>query len=122
YFFGAPVFGAAVRYNLYESRIGRPDENEWDEGGEGGEMAPAGYGRVLKTGETRTDAEGHAVFAFTPDRVTYDRRLTLEVEVVDAANRMVGGRGSVTVGRGLFRVTVHPTSRLVMVGEPVTVD
>jgi uncharacterized protein YfaS (alpha-2-macroglobulin family) len=116
YFFGAPVFGAAVRYNLFESRLRDPDEwgeEAWQE---------RGFGRVLKTGETRTDLDGRAALVFTPERVSYDRRLTLEVEVVDASSRAVAGRGSAVMGRGLFTVHVRPASHLMDVGKPVTVE
>ncbi len=113
YFFGAPVFGARVRYNLFETRLGgewNADEYEIDQGG---------YGRVLKSGETRTDVDGRADVVLTPDRVSYDRRLTLEVEVVDASNRAVSGRGSTIVGRGLFALSVRPSSWVVRAGDAV---
>ena len=77
YFFGAPVFGAAVRYNLFESRLARDDGLVR----RGATTQTGGYGRVLKTGETRTDLDGRAEVVLTPERVSYDRRLTLEVEV-----------------------------------------
>ncbi len=114
YFFGAPVFGATVRYNLFETRLGGAwgaGEFESDEGG--------GYGRVLKSGETRTDLDGRADVALTPDRVSYDRRLTLEIEVVDAANRAVSGRGTTIVGRGLFALGLQPKSWVVRAGDAV---
>ena len=58
---------------------------EGDDGSEGGEN---GYGRLLESGETRTDVDGRVSVAFTPQRVAYDRRLSLEVEVVDGAQRV----------------------------------
>ncbi len=118
YFFGAPVFGAPVRYVLFESRIDHGDDFDSDY-----EQSPeVGFGRVLKTGEARTDADGRLALVFAPERVAYDRRLTLEVEVVDGANRLVRGRGTTVVGRGLFAITVRPSNRLVMVGQPVLVE
>ncbi len=126
YFFGAPVFGAAVRYNLFEARLsgaGATSGDGEDEGeSEDGDGAPAGYGRVLKTGETRTDLDGRAEMSFVPERVTYDRRLTLEVEVVDPSNRVVSGRGSAIMGRGLFTVAVRPLAYVVPVGRPVPIE
>ncbi len=119
YFFGAPVFGALVRYNLFESRL-RGANEEWSYGEEE-EEPEAGYGRVLKSGETRTDLDGRVALAFVPPRAAYDRRLTLEVEVVDGAQRQVAGRGSVVMGRGLFTVTLQPLSRVVGVGGAVGV-
>ncbi len=118
YFFGAPVFGAQVRYHLFETRLG-PDalagEDESDEG-------DGGYGRVLKSGEARTDVDGTVALAFQPLRTTYDRRLTLEVEVADAAGRQVAGRGSAVMGRGLFTVTVKPGSWLVNAGNAIPIE
>ena len=119
YFFGAPVFGAVVRYNLFESRLRVVDTIEDDEEETGPQT---GYGRVLKTGEARTDIDGRVALTLAPPRATYDRRVTLEVEVVDAANRAVSGRGSAIVGRGLFTVEVRPTQALVLAGRPVGVE
>ncbi len=116
YFFGAPVFGATVRYNLFESRIGDDWDRDFDEGG------PTGYGRVLKTGETRTDLDGRADVIVTPDRAGYDRKLTLEVEVIDASNRTVSGRGTTIVGRGLFTLSVRPRSWVVAAGAAVPIE
>jgi hypothetical protein len=117
YFFGAPVFGAAVRYNLFESKLA-PENIEEDDF----ETPAAGYGRVLKTGETRTDADGHVALTFTPERVAYDRRLTLEVEVVDGAGRTVSGRGTTIMGRGLFTIALRPVRRVIGVGNAVAVE
>jgi hypothetical protein len=118
YFFGAPVQGARVRYTLFESRLGPSPGGAWfDEPEEG-----AGYGRMLRTGETRTDADGRVSLAFTPDRAAYDRRLALEVEVLDGAQRLVSGRGTAIVGRGLFTIELVPLSGMTLKGTPVVVD
>jgi len=118
YFFGTPVFGALVRYNLFESRL-RSDEPDWDDGS--GE-ALSGYGRVLKSGEARTDLDGRVALPFVPARAAYDRRLTLEVEVLDAAGRQVAARGSAVMGRGMFAVTVRPVNRVMAVGEAIPLE
>jgi len=115
YFFGSPVFGAAVRYTLFESRLRRDDD-------EGDYEAPVGYGRVLKSGESRLDRDGRVALAFVPERAAYDRTLTLEVEVVDGSNRAVSARGSTVMGRALFDVRVRPAQRVVGVGDAVTVE
>jgi len=60
YFFGSPVFGAVVRYNLFESRLDGASIVD-EEGYEGGEGPQVGYGRVLATGEARTDVDGRRV-------------------------------------------------------------
>ncbi len=114
YFFGAPVLGARVRYNLFETRLA-DDANEYGE-------SSGGYGRVLKTGEARTDADGRLVLSFTPERAAWDRRLTLEAEVADPANRVVSGRGGVVMGRGLFAIRLSPQSRVLDAGAPVRVE
>jgi alpha-2-macroglobulin len=121
YFFGAPVFGASLRYNLFESRL-RSSDGEDDEDGDGEAPGGGGYGRVLKTGETRTDVDGRVALTFTPERVAYDRRLTLEVEVVDGASRTVSGRGSAIMGRGLFTIALRPSRRVIGAGDPVVVE
>lgn len=119
YFFGAPVVGASVRWTLFESRLARerdPFEDGW-ESGEG-----EGYGRMLESGETRTDVDGRVSLAFTPPRSTHDRRLSLEVEVLDGAQRQVSARGSAIVGRGLFLLRVQPTARMSAAGQPIGVE
>lgn len=118
YFFGAPVQGAQVRYNLFETRL---DASAGEEG-ESSDEGDGGYGRLLRTGETRTDADGRVSLTFAPERASYDRRLTLEVEVVDGAQRMVSSRGSAVVGRGLFTIDLQPVSRMSVKGSPVLVD
>lgn len=115
YFFGAPVVGGAVRWTLFESRL--RDEREWD-----GDEEPSGFGRLLESGEARTDVDGRVALAFTPQRVAYDRRLSLEVEVVDGSQRAVSARGTALVGRGLFTVRLAPTAGLFLAGQPMQVD
>lgn len=123
YFFGAPVFGATVRYNLFETRLASGDEDPWSDDFDGfATEGGAGYGRVLKTGETRTDVDGRAEVTLAPERVPYDRRLTLEVEVIDPSNRVVSARGSAVMGRGLFTLSVRPTAWVVPVGRPVPIE
>ncbi len=120
YFFGAPVVGATVRYTLFESRI--RGESLWeDESFEDGEES-GGYGRMLESGETRTDVDGRVSVAFTPARVAYDRKLSLEVEVVDGSQRTVSSRGTVVVGRGLYVVSLRPVRPVVLAGQPMLVD
>ncbi len=121
YFFGSPVFGAVVRYNLFESRLdGETFASE--DGYEEGETPSVGYGRVLATGEARTDVDGRVALEFSPPRVAYDRRVSLEVEVVDASNRAVSGRGSAIIGRGLFTIMVRPSTAVVSAGQAIPVD
>ncbi len=120
YYFGAAVVGATVRYTLFETRL--RGEDLWESGeGEDGEEG-GGYGRMLVSGETRTDVDGRAVVAFTPQRVAYDRKLALEVEVVDASQRSVSARGSVIVGRGLYVVRLHPVRPMFVAGQPLVMD
>ena len=121
YFFGSPVFGAVVRYNLFESRLDGASFVD-EEGYEGGEGPQVGYGRVLATGEARTDVDGRVALEFSPPRMAYDRRVSLEVEVVDASNRAVSARGSAIIGRGLFTIQVRPRTAVVMAGQPIAVD
>ncbi len=115
YFFGAPVVGATVRWTLFESRL--RGGSDWGEGGETG-----GFGRMLESGEARTDVDGRVALPFTPQRVSYDRRLSLEVEVVDGSQRVVSSRGTALVGRGLFTLSVVPVSGLFLAGRPAQVD
>lgn len=119
YFFGAPVVGATVRWTLFESRLAR-DSDPFEDGWEAGEGE--GYGRMLESGETRTDVDGRVGLTFTPPRSTYDRRLSLEVEVLDGAQRQVSARGSAVVGRGQFTLRVNPLARMTAAGKPIEVE
>ncbi len=121
YFFGAPVVGATVRWTLFESRLPR-DRDPFEDGWEGSEGEGEGYGRMLESGETRTDVDGRVGLTFTPPRSTHDRRLSLEVEVVDGSQRQVSARGSAIVGRGLFTLQVQPVARMTAAGRPLEVD
>jgi uncharacterized protein YfaS (alpha-2-macroglobulin family) len=116
YFFGAPVFGAAVRYNLFESKLAPTADEDYEARPE------TGYGRVLQTGEARTDIDGRLALTFQPARVAYDRRITLEVEVVDGSNRVVSGRGSAIIGRGLFTIQLRPVAAVVTAGEAIGIE
>ena len=126
YFFGAPVVGATVRYTLFESRLGREprwdDWDPWGDGGDGGGGEGGGYGRLLQSGETRTDLDGGVSLPFTPARAAYDRKLVLEVEVLDGAQRVVSARGTALVGRGQFTLRIEPVSRMLMAGAPIVAD
>lgn len=119
YFFGAPVVGATVRWTLFESRLPR-DADPFADGWGSGEGE--GYGRMLESGETRTDVDGRVGLTFTPPRSTYDRRLSLEVEVVDGSQRQVSARGSAIIGRGLFTLSVQPLAHMNAAGKPVEVE
>ena len=124
YFFGAPVVGATVRYTLFESRLTpEPRWDDWDPWGDGGgEREGGGYGRLLQSGETRTDLDGGVSLSFTPARTTYDRKLVLEVEVLDGAQRVVSARGTALVGRGQFTLRVVPVTRMLEAGAPIVAD
>jgi hypothetical protein len=50
-----------------------------------------------------TDVDGRAEVVLTPDRANYDRRLTLEVEVVDASNRSVAAAAAQSLAAGCSR-------------------
>ncbi len=121
YFFGAPVVGASVRWTLFETRLGR-EADPFADGWESGEPEGEGYGRMIESGETRTDVDGRVALTFTPPRSTHDRRLSLEVEVLDGAQRQVSSRGSAVVGRGLFTLHVSPVSRMTAAGQPIVVE
>lgn len=122
YFFGAPVVGAQVRWTLFESRLRDAEAEVSEDGDDGSEGGESGYGRLLESGETRTDVDGRVSVAFTPQRVAYDRRLSLEVEVVDGAQRAVSSRGAAVVGRGLFRIELRPLRGVFTAGAPLQVD
>lgn len=112
YYFGAPVPNADVRYRLYESFAAGGESHNY----------PSSYSTFLDSGATRTDAEGMARVEFTPDRSSRDRRITLEVDVVEASGRQVSASAGVPMGVGSFYIAVKPNRHVFDKDTPLRVD
>ncbi|MBE7560038.1 carboxypeptidase regulatory-like domain-containing protein [bacterium] len=102
YFFGSPLAGVPVRYNLYSS-----------------EYAWGGYGELLESGNLKTDGEGRAMLDFVPPAAAGTRWLTLEVTLEDASGRQVRAEHRVRVVEGEFTLSLTVDQRVVRAGMPV---
>lgn len=112
YYFGAPVPNADVRYRIYESYAAGGESHDY----------PSSYSSFLTSGETRTDAEGMARIEFAPERSSRDRRISLEVDVVEASGRQVSSSAGVPVGVGSYYLTAKPARFVFDRETPLRVD
>jgi len=140
YYFGTPVADAEVTFTVRRHpTFFRPRADEepspWEElFAEESE----GYGEWLMEKETRTDAQGRAVFTFNPRRLKKDRgdpvgppddpaespeewEYTVEASVSDASRKYVFTEASAIVTPGEFYVEGSTDSYLAAPGQPVTV-
>jgi len=126
FYFGAPVAGARVRYEVYSEpdwAAEYPDDYGYEEGEDDYFRARSYgdyYGETAADGETTLDENGRAVFRFTaappesPD-APQEQVYTAYVTVTDDAKREEAGEGRARVTPGDFRLTVSPEG---YVGEP----
>jgi uncharacterized protein YfaS (alpha-2-macroglobulin family) len=131
YYFGAPVTGARVRYMVF-ARTEYPGWSEDDAfyGGFafGEDESPSG-GEIVLEGEGTTDDAGHLQIPIATAKIeasgaheqTYDRRYVVEVESQDQSRRLVKGKASFLVTRGLFNLKSEIATYLVQTGQPVRV-
>lgn len=137
YYFGAPVVGAKVKYNVYSSpdysdanddsdseepdASGEPDEAGFDSNGENY------YGSVEADGVATLDENGKAIIQFTAkgenDAIgaqadTY----TVNATVTEGEDREVSADGAATVVAGDFRLGVKPDGYVAAPGEATNVN
>jgi uncharacterized protein YfaS (alpha-2-macroglobulin family) len=115
YYFGEPVSGAKVKYSVYRSRYWLPiwyepdeDSEEFNPGGDAGDVADAGD--QLNEVEGQLDAEGKLTVTLptTMSEHKEDFVYTIEAKVTDPANREISGRSWVVASYGSFAVNVMP--------------
>lgn len=115
YYFGAPVAGAKVHYNVFTSPYS-PWETEDDAffaGFEGEGENDWGYRNLVSQGEAVTDAAGHVTLTIPAELPRTegepeDQRYTVELEAVDASRQVVRGKGGFLVSQGALAVAVEP--------------
>ncbi|MBI4769323.1 MAG: hypothetical protein HY784_02640, partial [Chloroflexi bacterium] len=132
YFFGGPVSDAAVNYSVltapYYFQYEGPGYYDWsDYDFTAGPQPPTygGYGQLLSTGETRTDAQGKASFSIPadPGKATTSQTFTIEATVTEAAGgQQVSGRVAVTVHQGDFYLGARPADYIGVAGQPTTAE
>jgi hypothetical protein len=136
YYFGGPVAGARVRWSVlssdYSFRYECPQgetcpsyswsDFEW--GGLADSEMYGGYGRLIDSGETSTDAEGRVAFR-VPAELEEDGQsqvFTVDVAVTDVSNQEVSNRTAVVVHKAEFYVGLAPRGYLAPVGKEKQVD
>jgi uncharacterized protein YfaS (alpha-2-macroglobulin family) len=113
YYFGEPVSGAKVKYDVYRSRYWFPlwydADEESDEPAEADTGDDSGGDQILDE-EGKLDQDGKLTIAFPTAQSShkYDYRYRVEAHVTDEAMREITGRGSVIATYGSFLVNVTP--------------
>jgi uncharacterized protein YfaS (alpha-2-macroglobulin family) len=113
YYFGEPVSGAKVKYDVYRSRYWFPlwydADEESDEPAEANADDDSGGDQILDE-EGKLDQDGKLTIAFPTAQSShkYDYRYRVEAHVTDEALREITGRGSVIATYGSFVVNVTP--------------
>jgi uncharacterized protein YfaS (alpha-2-macroglobulin family) len=130
YFFGEPVAGAKVTWEVYTSQHYWEDQDEEDQNGNS-DYTPV---ESDDTGDTYglsqqqehqgvLDANGQlsVTLPTQPDPKHNDQDYRIEARVTDPANREVAGHATVLATYGSFRISVQPASYVVQNGQPARV-
>ena len=112
YYFGAPVADAKVSWRLYARPYYRSDDDRDRGGDDADEDQYGGYADLLGEGEALTDARGEAQIPLATETVEFPRACTLEVDVSDAAGRVVSSSAGFVVTPSLIDLSVRPLSYL----------
>jgi alpha-2-macroglobulin len=136
YYFGGPVANALVRWSVlssdyyfqYQCPQGETcpwyswSDFEW--GGYADVETYGSYGRLIDSGETRTDAQGRVAMRL-PARLERDAQsqiFTIQAGVTDVNNQEVNSRTAAVVHKAEFYVGLAPRGYLAQVGEEKPVD
>jgi uncharacterized protein YfaS (alpha-2-macroglobulin family) len=139
YYFGAPVAGAKVEYQVYGSpdwTAEFPDDYDYDENTDG--MPSYGdhenyYGETVTNGTTTLDENGKAVLTFRaekPQNGSKDdtdaegpqaEKYAVSVTVTEGASEPVPADGNVRVTSGDFHLAVSPEGYVAAPNQPTSV-
>lgn len=117
YFFGAPVAGAEVKYNIYRSRyypyIGEvEDEAEDSEDGDVDSQYGNYYSDLVNEGDGKLDAAGHLEVDFdvpaANENDVWDFQYRLEAQVTDSSRRTMNATGNLVATRGSVIARANP--------------
>lgn len=121
FYFGAPVADAKVAWRMYASPYFRSS----DERGQGGDDEEGyqygGYADLLGEGEATTGADGTVSIPITTERVEDPRSCTVELDVTDAAGRVVSSSVGFVLTPSLIDVSVRPLAYLSSPGRPTDI-
>ncbi|HEV2471951.1 MAG TPA: MG2 domain-containing protein, partial [Chthonomonadales bacterium] len=138
YYFGAPVAGASVSYNIYgspdwsaeyEDEGLDPDEIDDPSSADayfGRDQGESYYGNAETQGTATLDGSGKVVVSFPTrrnhgDEQTPDEIYTVDVTVTAPGNLQVEQTGQAKVAAGSFDLYVSPAGYIVAPGEPGSV-
>jgi uncharacterized protein YfaS (alpha-2-macroglobulin family) len=140
YYFGAPVAGAKVSYQIFRETdwaAEYPDDygyDEWDEEAAGeGEYDYGGYGETVSDGEATLDETGKALIEFPTvvprenssesesDGTPQAQIFKMHVTMTDAAGRAVEADGTTRVTMGDVRLSVSPEGYVATPQKPTRV-
>lgn len=133
YYFGGPVAGAKVSAWVTRNQVwSYYDDSDDEDYGSDEEGDYSGGGEYFQELEGVTDANGEAVFTFSPkeekrDDNGYDfystpeYEYTLNASVVEAGDKYFEGKGSVKVSQGAFDLSVQTDRYMVAPGQAVEV-
>src|SRR5262249_11768849 len=125
YYYGAPVAGKTVEYNVLDSPYyswwnwnDSEDDGDYSEDEEY-DYDYYGYGKVVTSGEVTLNDQGEGVITFSASKENYDRYLNIEAKITDESRREVSGTGRVLVTRGEFKLGLGTGSFVYGVGETI---
>lgn len=111
YYFGAPVADARVVWRAYGSPYYRSDDDR-ERDGDDDVYRYGGYADLLGEGESLTGADGTVTIPIATGTVENPRDYTVELDVTDAAGRVVSGSAGFILTPSLIDVSVRPLSYL----------
>ncbi len=103
YFFGSPLANASVTYRIYQKMARRPHYRYW---WEGEYYRTDGYQSLIRSGTSRTDAQGFVSVAFVPSPKSYDRTIIIEAEVAAPSGRKVSAKKTVLYNQSLYQIEI----------------
>ena len=123
YYFGAPVVGAEVRYQVFCADYWfwpGEEEPEWGYGDYGSN------GAVVLEGKIRTNTAGAAEIPFPAqakqaaekNNGVTDRKFTVSVVATEPGGREATAEGSIIATQGEFKICLEPEQSMVAPGEP----
>ena len=122
YYFGAPVAGAKIQYNIMRS-----DYWFWpsdDEDGENEYEDYGGYGESIKDGQAVTGPDGTAEIDFDANwKIPWDsfsvqdQKFTINAYVTDASKQEANAEGSLIATQGNYNITFEPEKYFNKLGE-----
>jgi hypothetical protein len=108
YFFGAPLSNSMIEYKFYQEKV--PDVNTkywWEDETE----ETYSYRSVQLEGKKSLDVNGVAILKYDLKKLPYDRKITLEVRVIDKSNIEIVEEKSIMAGRGKFYIKIDPSKQ-----------